>query len=101
MEMVIHPAARKEFDHTVDYLHQKGLLPNAAELFIDEIESGLDEIKKHPGKSRMPGAPNYYRIGPTPRFSYSIIYQINGAALEVIAIAAPQRRPGYWKKRQI
>jgi plasmid stabilization system protein ParE len=101
MKLVIHPAAQKEFDRKVDYLLQNGLLPNSAELFVDEIERGLDEIKKHPGKNRMPGSPNYYRVGPTERFSYSLIYQIGETALEVIAIAAPQRRPGYWKKRKV
>jgi ParE-like toxin of type II ParDE toxin-antitoxin system len=101
MNVVIHPAAQKEFDRKVEYLRQKGLLPNLAELFVDEIERALEEIKKRPGKKRMPRSSLYYRFGPTERFAYSLIYQIGEDSLEVIAIAAPQRRPGYWKRRTV
>jgi mRNA-degrading endonuclease RelE of RelBE toxin-antitoxin system len=101
VKLIIHPAARKEFDRKVEYLRQKGLLPNSAELFVDEIECALEEIKKHPGKNRMRGATNYFRVGPTEHFSYSLIYQIRENTVEVIAIAAPQRRPDYWKRRRI
>ena len=95
-----HPAAQKEFDRKVDYLHENGLLPDAADLLVDEIERALEQIRNDPGKSRMPGSPSYYRVGPTVRFSYSLIYQISVETIEVLAIAAPQRRPGYWKRRR-
>ena len=101
VQIFIHPAAQKEFDRKVEYLRRKGLLPFSAELFVDEIEEALAEMKKHPGKFRLPGSLNYFRVGPTARFSYSVIYQISDACLEVIAIAAPQRRPGYWRRRRI
>jgi plasmid stabilization system protein ParE len=101
MNVVIHPAARKEFDRKVEYLRLNGILPDAAELFVDEIERALEEIQKHPGKKRMPRSSSYYRFGPTERFAYSLIYRIGKDALEVIAIAAPQRRPGYWKRRKV
>jgi mRNA-degrading endonuclease RelE of RelBE toxin-antitoxin system len=100
MKIVIHPAAQKEFDRKVDYLRENGLLPNAADLFVDEIERALEQIRNDPGKRRMPGTQGYYRLGPTERFSYSLIYQISDDTLEVLAISAPQRRPGYWKPRR-
>jgi hypothetical protein len=100
MRIVIHPAARREFDHKVGYFRRRGLLFNSAELFIDEIERGLREILENPGKRRMPGAPGYFRVGPTERFSFSLIYQITETDIEVIAISAPQRHPGYWKRRK-
>jgi hypothetical protein len=101
MKIVIHPAAQIEFDRKVDYPRLHGLLPNSAELFIDEIEHALHAIGHHPGKSRLPGSRRYFRFGPTARFSYSVIYQMSETAVEVLAIAAPQRRPGYWKRRRI
>ena len=100
MKLIVHPAAQKEFDRKVDYLRKNGLLLNAADLFVDEIERALDQIRNDPGKSLMPGARNYYRVGPTERFSYSLIYQISGETIEVLAISAPQRRPGHWKRRR-
>jgi plasmid stabilization system protein ParE len=100
MKLIVHPAAQKEFDRKVEYLRIHGLLFNAADLFVDEIERALEQIQDDPGKNRMPGARNYYRVGPTERFSYSLIYQISDQTIEVLAIAAPQRRPGYWKRRR-
>jgi plasmid stabilization system protein ParE len=101
MKLVVHPAAQKEFDRKVDYLHRKGILANAAELFVDEIEQALVQIQLEPGKQKMPRAPGYFRVGPTKRFSYNVIYQVTGDTIEVIAISAPQRRPGYWKRRRL
>jgi hypothetical protein len=46
MKVVIHPAARKEFDRKVEYLRQNGLLPDAAELFVDEIEAALEDQRR-------------------------------------------------------
>ncbi len=100
MKVIIHPEARREFDEQVDYLHSHGVLPNAAELFIDEIESALKQIQVRLRGGRFPGRENYFRAGPTKRFSYSVIYQINGETIEVLAIAAAPRRPGYWKRRR-
>lgn len=100
MKMVIHPAARTEFDRKVEYFRRRGLLFNSAELFVDEIEQALGEIVDEPGKCRMPGVPGYFRVGPTERFSFSLIYRLEGDEIHVIAIAAPQRRPGYWRRRR-
>jgi hypothetical protein len=44
-------------------------------------------------------APGYYRVGPTRTHRYSIIYTITEHAFHVVAFAAPQRRPGYWRRR--
>jgi len=100
MKLIIHPAAQAEFDRKVAYFQKKGLLFNSAELFIDEIESALDAIPDQIGRSRMPGALAYFRVGPTERFSFSIIYQVVGPEIHVVAIAAPERRPGFWKRRR-
>jgi hypothetical protein len=100
MKLIVHTAARKEFDRKVNYLHRKGLMPNSAELFTDEIERALKEIVLETGKNRLLGTTRYFRVGPTPRFGYSVIYQISDETIEVLAISAPERRPGYWKSRK-
>jgi hypothetical protein len=101
MKLVIHPSARNEFDRKVEYFRRRGLLFNSAGLFVDEIEEALRDILAEPGKRRMPGLPGYFRVGPIARFSFSLIYRMAGDEIHVIAIAAPQRRPGYWKRRKI
>jgi plasmid stabilization system protein ParE len=100
MKLIVHPAAQMEFDRKVDYLRENGLLPDAAELLVDEIENALEQVRRNPGASRMPNARSYYRVGPTERFGYSFVYQMSDDTIEVLAISAPQRRPGYWKRRK-
>jgi plasmid stabilization system protein ParE len=69
MKLVVHPAAQKEFDRKVDYLRKNGLLPDAADLFVDEIGRALDLIQNDSSKGRTVGMRGLYRVGPTARFS--------------------------------
>ena len=61
MKLVVHPAALKEFDRKVDYLRKNGLLPNTADLFVDEIGRALEQIRNDPSKGRTVGTRNHYR----------------------------------------
>lgn len=36
---------------------------------------------------------------PLRRFPYSIVYELRGAEVRVIALAHQRRKPGYWKGR--
>ena len=99
MKLIVHPAVQAEFNRKVAYLRLHGLLFDSSELFIDEIEEALEAIPDQLGRSRMPGAPAYFRVGPTARFSFSIIYQVFGKEIHVVA-RCTERRPGYWKRRR-
>jgi hypothetical protein len=74
-------------------------LLESARIFHDEIGTALHELERLAHHREILKAPGYFRFGPTPKFRYSVIYQQFDAAIHVIAFAAPQRRPGYWKQR--
>ncbi len=98
--IAIHPLAKTEYERKIVWLKRNGILLNAAELFAGEIEAALDELAQlthHRPVQKMPG---HVRIGPTPKFRYSLIYQVEDASLNVVAIASPERRPGYWRRRK-
>ena len=65
--------------------------------FIAELESSIERIKLHPTA--------WQKISPFThkcllnRFPYSIIYQIRGDLLLVVAIASSHQRPNYWANR--
>ena len=101
MKIITHPLAQKEFERQILWLKKHGYLINSAEIFYNEIQTSLDDLGKRTHHRKIIDAPGYYRVGPTPTYSYSLIYKIVGSEIHLLAIAAPQRRPGYWKGRQI
>jgi len=70
--------------------------------FLDQILDALDDIAKHPG--RYPREPGRHgreiRRLLLDRFPYSIVYEVIGRRVVVLAIAHTARRPGYWKRRR-
>ena len=66
--------------------------------FIAEFERALSALAAHPGL----GAPwrALTRRLPLRRFPHSVIYQIKGEELHVIALAHQRRRPSYWSGRK-
>lgn len=104
MSYGIHPAARREYLDSIRWMKDHHYDQRALARFIDEIETGLVAIDNHP--QDLPGDPcarpgwRYY--GPTETFRYVIrfIEDIRGGPY-VMAVNAPQRRPGYWKNRRV
>ena len=100
MKIVIHPLAQREFEVKIRWLKERGYLINSAEIFYDEIQAGLEDLRSRVHHRELADAPGYYRLGPTRTHSYSLIYTMQDGAIHLVAIAAPQRRPGYWKRRR-
>jgi hypothetical protein len=70
--------------------------------FVQDIEALEKEILRHPGLRVALGAPpGFFRVGPSRIYSYSLIYRLRDGDAYIIAVAAPQRRPLYWKGRTI
>ena len=65
--------------------------------FLDEIESGLAQIKKFPMAWSVYEAD--YRRYLLKRFPYGVIYRIELDTIYIIAAAHLHRNPGYWKTR--
>ena|ERR1700761_5575983 len=99
--IIIHPLAQGEFERKISWLKKHGYLVNAPARFQEEIQEAFRELSQktqHRGVAKVPGC---YRLGPTRTFRYSLIYQWSGTTIYLVAIAAPERRPGYWRRRKL
>jgi hypothetical protein len=101
MKIITHPFAQKEFERQIQWLKKYGYLVNSADIFYNEIQAALDDLGSRTHHPEVADAPGYYRVGPTPTYSYFLIYKMVENEIHLLAIAAPQRRPGYWKRRKI
>lgn len=70
----------------------------AAENFISEIESSLDNILQDPMRYRH--IDPVFRTFRMDTYPYSLIYRIVPGAIKVYAIAHDKRRPDYWRGRK-
>ncbi len=101
MNIIIHPLAQREFERQIIWLKQHGLEIDSAQKFHNEIRLALDDLAHRSQHRPLAQTPSYLRVGPTPKFRFSVIYKIVSEKIHVVAFAAPQRRPGYWKRRQV
>jgi hypothetical protein len=99
--IIIHPFAQKEFERRIVWLKKRGYLVNSAEIFHSEIQEALDQLVRQEHHREIPDAPGYYRVGPIRTHRYSMIYKMKENTIYLVAFAAPQRRPGYWRRRKV
>jgi hypothetical protein len=101
MRIIRHPRAQMELEQQLLWLKKHGLQINSPELFFHEIQAALEELRARTHHREMAETPGYFRLGPTPIFSYSLVYKIHDDEIHLLAIASPHRRPRYWKRRSI
>jgi hypothetical protein len=95
-------AAEAEYERKLESIALRPFTSHSVRDFIEDIEALEAEILLHPGLRRAPGAPpGIFRVGPSRVYSYSLIYRLRAGDAYVIAVAAPQRRPLYWRHRAI
>ncbi len=92
--IIIHPQAQSEFERKIGWLKKHGYLVNAPAMFYDEIQEAFLELSQRTHHREIAKSPGYFRLGPTKTFRYSLIYRVSGATVYLVAIAAPERRPG-------
>ena len=94
LAVVVQSEARRELVEASDYLESQR--PGYGFLFAEAIERELELLANFPrlGK-RVKRAYAHSVIG----WRYSIVYDIRGDTLVVVAIAHHRRRPEYWKDR--
>ena len=97
IDVDFHPEARKEYlDAIAWYLtHSKSI----ARAFQQEIHLALDRIQR--GPTQWPTFERHVHWIRLDRFPYVIYFEILTAdAVQVLAVAHANRRPGYWRNRQ-
>lgn len=95
MKYSFHPEAKEEFLDAVNYFEEcrSGLGLE----FSKEVFSTIQRIIHFP--SAWSKFSENTRRCLTNRFPFSVIYQIAGEGIFIIAIMQLNREPDYWKKR--
>ena len=102
MRIFYVPVAEFEHDRKLERIAQRPFTTHSISDFLQDIASLENEIHLHPGLRHVSGAPDgFFRVGPSPIYSYSLIYRLREGNAYIIAVAAPGRRPLYWVKRKI
>ena len=101
MKLVYLTPARKEYERKLARIALRPFTMHSVEDFIEDIERLESEILLHPGLRRVANAPEgYFRSSPSKIYSYFLIYRIDDDTALIVAVAAPERRPLYWKRRK-
>lgn len=86
---------RVEINEALDWYLGRSF--QAAEAFLDELESALTLVANSPSVwPRFEGGTRRYVLR---KFPYSIIYREIERGIEVVALMHEKRKPGYWRGR--
>jgi toxin ParE1/3/4 len=90
-----HPAARKEFDSTLEELRE--IATPLARRFLRRTSDVIAILRLFPDSGSPLG--RQARRFPLTPFSYDLIYVPLESDIYLIAFAHHRRRPGYWSDR--
>lgn len=91
-----HPAARIEFQDTID--RYADVEERLAADFLDRVEQVVDVCRRHPGWHARIDETDA-RTALVDRFPYHLIFTSGEIGFRVIAVVHHSRRPGYWIDR--
>jgi plasmid stabilization system protein ParE len=92
----IASAAEAELAEAADfYLREAGA--TVSRVFLAEFERAVALIADQPAIG-APWRASIRRL-PLRRFPYSVLYEVRGAEIRLIAVAHQRRKPGFWRGR--
>jgi plasmid stabilization system protein ParE len=94
-KVTFHPGASEDYAAAYSWYHDRGT--TLAANFETEIDRGVRLISQNP--LRWPKFDNQRRRFIVRKFPYSIIYELHGEEVVVLAVAHGKRRPNYWHER--
>jgi hypothetical protein len=98
--------AIRDYLDRVRWLRKQQVAQKVISDFVSEIEGLEADISADGNRfpvidgSRAKGDA-IYKAEPTRKHKYSLIFILEGKKAYILAVAAPERRPGYWLKRVI
>jgi len=95
MKFRFHPAALEEYEESA--LYYVAISPFVANRFIDEIESAIRRMCRHPRACSV--IEDNIRRCLVKRFPFGIYYSLEADHILIVAIMHLSRMPGYWKDR--
>jgi len=87
--------AQIEFEEAVNFYNRQG--EGLGDDFAAEVLNAINRILTHP--EAWTKLSKRTRRCRTKRFPYSVIYQIRGDRILVVAVAHSKRKPKYWRDR--
>jgi plasmid stabilization system protein ParE len=90
-----HPKAEEEINAEAEYYGQKN--EDLAMDFLEEVRKVAIEAANHPDQGSPYG--RHTRRRRLKRFPHWLVYIASGEGIEVVAVAHPSRKPGYWTDR--
>lgn len=96
MQVVVHPAARQELSDALDWC-QARYGPRVAARLLRRFNLAGKMLMREPGL----GTPAFggARTLPLRQFPYTLVYRVDGAVCDVVALQHQSRMPGYWVGR--
>jgi plasmid stabilization system protein ParE len=94
-KVIFHPGASEDYAAAFAWYYSRGTA--LASDFEREIERGIRLISQNP--LRWPRYDNERRRLIVRKFPYSIIYELHGEDVVVLAVAHGKRKPDYWRDR--
>jgi toxin ParE1/3/4 len=92
-----HPEARSEHLDQVAFYEER--MHGLGARYLDSFDHTIERICSFPERYPMTTAPNVRRLSFN-EFPFSVLYRSTPNAVQILAVAAHRRRPGYWLKRQ-
>lgn len=96
MDLLVHPAARRELNDALDWCHANYGRRVAARL-LRRFDLAGQMLMREPGLGTL--APGSARTLPLRQFPYTLVYRVEGAVVHVIALMHQSRMPEYWTGR--
>jgi toxin ParE1/3/4 len=90
-----HPEAEEEMNAEADYYDEKH--EDLGSDFLEEVRRVAIDAAKNPARGSPYG--RHTRRRRLHRFPHWLVYIPSGKGVEVIAVAHPSRKPGYWTDR--
>lgn len=94
--LVVHPAARREFDAALEWSKVTFGARTAARL-RRRFERAGEMLMREPALGTLDVVA--LRKHPLGRFPYTLVYRVQGQTITVFALAHQSRKPGYWLGR--
>ena len=93
----VHPEAYDDLESARSWYEEK--TQNLGIDFLKEIDYAIDTIQKSPITWAWYDKSKNVRRFLVHRFPFAVIYRINPANIQIIAVMHLHRHPDYWKRR--
>ena len=91
--VVLAPQAETDIAEAFDWYRRRSA--TAADTFRAEALDAIDRLSEAPNRWRMDEDGTRRRV--LRHFPYSVVFEVLGSAVMVLAVAHDRRRPGYWR----